>query len=448
MNLNKYTKAELISKLNKSTNQVNKNSIIIKLKSYLSQIWELILTLKNLLVKLTLITLLIKIFKRYRIFRRIWTVINTIVMSIFSLSLIDNFGFDFIKNFLFEFKSVFTNAIDYLSNTRFYEYLNNLFSNKDKFISNKDKIISKNEENISNKKEKSHNIPTNKGGVWTPSDSTEHRVHEWLKRREEKIHDESNEESTYSNYKTYLIIFGLVITSCFLWVYFDEIKDTGSNFKEWIQSFWGNGDPANNNDPNLPPENRISQRAELERLVKEKTKETNSKISDLLVEKEKIISPSLEDLNEKVQDSWNSSTSPNGSTSSSETIKPSSSKVKIDSPLEDSFIDTESTVNNSKVIEDKTYLLKLKDSWKKAIKPELRESIEYVEKHLPKSELDDASYVTKLLEEINRKNLDYLIDLSKNKDRIEPSKLIYLKDINKNVDKWIEEMRSEISKFE
>lgn len=442
MNLNKYTKAELISKLNKTTElDTKKGSIINQFKSYLSQIWDLILTFKNLLVKLTLISFFIKIFRKYKILRRMWTVLNTIVMSIFSLSLIDKFGFDLIKIFSSEFKSVFTNAIDYLSNTRFYEYLNNLFSNEDKIISNNEEI-----------KEKSHNILKNRGnpgGVWTPTDSPEHKVSEWLKSKQENISEEFNEESAYSNYKTYLIILGLVIGSCFVWVYFNEIKDTGSNFKDWIQSFWGNGDPGNNNDPNLPADNRISQRAELERIIKEKTKETNVKISDLLADKGKISSPSLEDLNDKVQESWSSSTSPTGSSSSTETIKAStSSKVKIDSPLEDYFIDLGSVVDNSKVIEDKTYLINLKDSWKQAIKPELRESIDFVENHLSKGELDDTVYITKLLEEISRKNLIYIKELLSNKDRIAPSKLIYLIDINKNVDNWIEKMRSEISKFE
>jgi hypothetical protein len=105
-------------------------------------------------------------------------------------------------------------------------------------------------------------------------------------------------------------------------------------------------------------------------------------------------------------------------------------------------------VENSKVIENKTSLVNLKDSWKQAIKPELRESVAYVENHLPKGELDDTKYISGLLEDINRKNLNYLKELSNNQNRIQPSKLIYLKDINKNIEEWIEKMRSEINKFE
>jgi hypothetical protein len=93
-------------------------------------------------------------------------------------------------------------------------------------------------------------------------------------------------------------------------------------------------------------------------------------------------------------------------------------------------------------------VLDLKDDWKKIIKSDLRESISYVEKHLPKNEIDDTTYITGLIEEINRKNLEYLKNLNAQSGNIKLSKLIYLKDIGKNVDKWVEEMRTEISKFE
>jgi hypothetical protein len=50
-------------------------------------------------------------------------------MSIFGISLIDNF--DFINNFLSEFQIIFGNTINYLSNTKFYNYLTKLFSNNE-----------------------------------------------------------------------------------------------------------------------------------------------------------------------------------------------------------------------------------------------------------------------------------------------------------------------------
>lgn len=103
MNLKKYTKAELISKINqykidRLEQKVNSNQV--NFKNYLSQIWDLLINFKNILVKLTLISFFIQIFKKYRIIRRLWIIINSTIVSIFGISLIDNFGFDFLTNFL------------------------------------------------------------------------------------------------------------------------------------------------------------------------------------------------------------------------------------------------------------------------------------------------------------------------------------------------------------
>jgi hypothetical protein len=76
MNLNKYTKADLISKLHKESkkqpdSKPNQNSILNQINLYFSQIFDLIMVFKNILVKLTLVSFFIQIFKRYKIFRRL-----------------------------------------------------------------------------------------------------------------------------------------------------------------------------------------------------------------------------------------------------------------------------------------------------------------------------------------------------------------------------------------
>jgi hypothetical protein len=61
MNLKKYTKAELISKFQElKANSNNK-----------SKIFDLIYFIKQFIIKITFITLIIKIFKRFKILRRI-----------------------------------------------------------------------------------------------------------------------------------------------------------------------------------------------------------------------------------------------------------------------------------------------------------------------------------------------------------------------------------------
>lgn len=70
--MNKLTKAELMLKLKKlqqTTQESKNNGIIAKL-----------LLFKSLILKITLIAIIIKTFKRYSILRKIWTVINTIIV--------------------------------------------------------------------------------------------------------------------------------------------------------------------------------------------------------------------------------------------------------------------------------------------------------------------------------------------------------------------------------
>jgi hypothetical protein len=51
-------------------------------------------------------------------------------MSIFGISLLENFGLEFISNFMKELKFVLGNTLDYLTSTHFYKYLTVIFSKK------------------------------------------------------------------------------------------------------------------------------------------------------------------------------------------------------------------------------------------------------------------------------------------------------------------------------
>jgi hypothetical protein len=81
MNLQKYTKTELINKIKQQNvlnhnlldkvqkEDSNKNSISNQIKSYFTQIFNLLSLFKDIFIKLTLINFFIQIFKRYKIFR-------------------------------------------------------------------------------------------------------------------------------------------------------------------------------------------------------------------------------------------------------------------------------------------------------------------------------------------------------------------------------------------
>jgi hypothetical protein len=72
MNLNKFTKAELISKINKyKHDKIERRSFFNKFKSYLSSFLDFLLKLKGIIGKLTLITFFLQLFRKYSIIRRI-----------------------------------------------------------------------------------------------------------------------------------------------------------------------------------------------------------------------------------------------------------------------------------------------------------------------------------------------------------------------------------------
>lgn len=345
------------------------------------------------------------------------------------------------------------NIADYLTNTKFYLYLSELFSNEENPSSKTSHKSGSVIREIENK--------TSKEKIWYDTHSEQSnrnsKISEWLKP------DRPEPEPESSN-TLYYIIAGVIITGL-AWYYFDDIKDITFNLIEW---FKGNNNPGNNPDNNNNIlENRDRTRERLEKTVREsilKSESITAPELEQLIQSEasssksvRIISPSLEDLNAKATDSWSEPKSP-GSTSSSssgDTIKPfNSDKIKIDSPfpltpnfLAPDIIESSDIITSSKVIDNTTSLLDIKDNWKNIIKTDLKDSILYVENHLPKSELDDTTYITKLLKEIKNRNIIYLKELEQKSYKLKPSKIIWLTQIGKNIDNWAENIEKEINKF-
>ena len=327
MNFKKYTKDELIRKLQSETSNLNNkqnNLFLIKIKNYFSQLWNLFSVVKNILAKLTLITLIIKIIKKYSIFRKLWIYFKTIVMSIFELSIIENFGFEFINNFLSEIKIIFVNTIDYLSDTKFYNYLNKLFSNNEiETPSTKNSMISINETISREATRNEDNFRKSEGNS---------KISEWLK--PEVKEDIKQEES---NYKKYFIIAGVIISTSLIYYYSNEIKTGGTALIDWIISFRGDssnnerGDsdnstrPTGSNIQKLKSGGWISSSKEISIQNPdspiEMIDQTNVSSSSDKGKMKVLTSPSLENLSSEVQDSWSESkpASPS-SNSSTETI--------------------------------------------------------------------------------------------------------------------------------
>ena len=209
MNWNKFTKAELISKLKNKTE--NKKDSNINTQSIWSTIITNLLILKNILLKITLIVTIIKIFKKYRFFRALWLTLNSIVMAIFGISLFDNFGIDFISKFLNEIRFITASIVGYFTNTHFYSVIAGLFSSKED-ISNQRKISIKDrsliEENSWQTKGNKNSIGENKGNS---------KISEWLN-REKEIKEEETDNTPYYTAIILLLLLGIC------WYYSDEIS--------------------------------------------------------------------------------------------------------------------------------------------------------------------------------------------------------------------------------
>lgn len=314
MNLNKYTKAELISKYKQINNskENNQNSLFNSIKSYFAQIWELIIVLKNILIKLTLVSLFFKVFKNYSLLRKLWTIINWSILSIFSISLADIYG-----------SNIITTLLNILRDNPIYSWFSHLLSNKPVEVKTPSRLNSINSSTTGNE---------NGSGV--------------IERIKEIIHKEPEPIKTeeVTNYIKYYIVIGTtIVVLSFVYVYSNEINQGIFSVIDWILSFRpGGGNNANGGTTgssttattinplsattNIQSE-LTSPDIELTDISRIESKILNE-VAKLDKNKNKILtSPSFENLTEKVTESWDefsrsqSSSSPS-SDSSVETIKP------------------------------------------------------------------------------------------------------------------------------
>jgi hypothetical protein len=129
-NLNKLTRAELIQKIeNLDVPKIKNTEVSSKHKSIKSSvaILDIFNNIKKLIISLSITTILMHIFRKYKSIRAILKLANYIIITIFGISIFEAFGLGFIVKFLGELKYVFGAVITYLTNTTFYNYLIKLF---------------------------------------------------------------------------------------------------------------------------------------------------------------------------------------------------------------------------------------------------------------------------------------------------------------------------------
>lgn len=329
------TKAELISKINGLKQKTN--------PTLFSKLMNVLLILKSFLIKLTLISLIFKIFKRFKIIRRIWIIVNTIVMSIFGISMLDIYGLSIISAFITEITEVTGNIVSYLSNTKFYTIISGFLGFK-----------------VESPKTRMSTVDQSSTG-----DKESNKI---IERFTKIIHNEpeiTKEDDPFYKNKYFILGTFLLISGLTYYYFGDEIKTYSLSLWELFRRR-GEGGPDNpprrprldqdngTNGNNMNPISNflglnrnnglfshfvgdddpteaievVNEAATTERLEKAVKFVDQSKP----VPSSSFTSPSMDNLNETVAETWSYSrpTSPESAASSTGTIKPSSlPKIKI-----------------------------------------------------------------------------------------------------------------------
>nr|YP_009504233.1 hypothetical protein [Lactifluus hygrophoroides]AWX52958.1 hypothetical protein [Lactifluus hygrophoroides] len=410
MNLQKYTKAELISKFKHLQNKSNKYNY----KDWINNIINYIILFKSFLLKITLITLLIKSFKKYSLLRKIWLIINYSILTIFGFSITDIYGSEFISNFL-----------NYWRSTQFYSWISQLFGFKQEVIKETPSRLKSID--ISSTTNQKTNVENN-------------RIVEWFdKIRNKEIESETIEESNLK----YYIIAGIIvgIAGCFIYTYWDDINLNLTQLYQWFRrrgdrprdggSGIGGNNPSNNNQliGSIIPTNQqdpsywesLKHKFQLWRRGNPETHNTsnisNNPISvmnvlteeDISLEdnssgpsqmdhyfkeesikgkgKEVLTSPSLENLNSTAEQSWSESgTSSPKSTTSTETIKPIDPKTITEQVPSSSSTNqnVDNVIKSSGSIKQILNITELKnpitnDNFENYLNEDIRDNINFIE---------------------------------------------------------------------
>jgi hypothetical protein len=389
-NLNKFTKAELINKYTKleNLNHQNSNQTQSKYHSIL-KIIDKILLFKSLILKITLITLIIRWIKKYSLVKKFWHIFSLLGNTLLGFTLIDIYAFD---------------IISWIKDSSIYIWYSDLFSN-----SKTDKIetIEKPSKFPKGMIERT-SIETNGNENGNQkSDEISNKINRWFNKEEitnkepkvlSKEEFNSLEESNKFNYKNYIILGSIIIISGIIYYYWNDIRpaagDAGNTIIEKIRSFrsWFNND-SNNIIDNNPGNNSMNIQTNINQDIQlvDNTPSSNIQSIESSNVRSVLTSPSLENLNEQAESSWNEELS---SPDSDKTVTPAS--ISESSASSSSSINTISTVSSF-----------IKDNWRKRFTEETNDKINFIESTL-NSEIDLdidlklADYFAYIINEYNK----------------------------------------------
>lgn len=155
------TKTELVERFkelssSKSLNELKKEEKQISqkdlLKSYYLKILSFLVRFYEVLIKISLFTFFIKYFRKIKLMRFIWTIINSIFLSTFGIVFSEVYGFKEIFNYV---EHYWMEYVNFIQDSKFYKILVKLFNvvkdeNKPEIVENKSEIVESKLEKVSN----------------------------------------------------------------------------------------------------------------------------------------------------------------------------------------------------------------------------------------------------------------------------------------------------------
>lgn len=434
MNLNKFTKAELISKL-KQQNVLNQKlidkvqNVDTKLqekswiRTFLDSLNEILIILnliKELFLKITLLSFLIKLIRKFPIIQtnlaKLWKLIRNFMFFGFSTAILDIFNFDYFKKTIVLLSFIYDEALETLSD--FLKDVRNYWFKKSDTDSESDSDEDSNEMNI------------------FVNDSLESKI---------------NSENKGWNWYSIAYYTSIIVAGCLIFVYWNEIKEILDNFKK--------DGPDDNNSPKDIDLVDIKGKAKetfsgdplkyISETFKNKTYFEVTSANDELTIKtdDKTINFNKTRINDEevfeyIPKASSSQISPTGSTSSVETITTNIDKLYNKNLIED--LTGKSIMYKTKVLSELGDLTTLvNENWKVLIDQNVKEVIDFIEINFPGRIFDrDTDFIIQSLikiENLNEKMLTDLLLYSNN--RSEEEKLL-IKLITGNLNSWIDEKRN------
>lgn len=446
MNLNKYTKTELISKL-KQQNLLNQN-LVDKIqindkkveektwfRSFLDVLREIVNIfnlIKELFLKITLISLLIKFIKKFPIIQsnvgKLWNLIKRFIFFGFGTAILDIFNFDYFKKTIVLITFIYEEGLETLSNF--------LADIKD-YWTTSSKSDSKNDSEIDS------NIDFNESNNPFVTSQSEAKT---------------NTENKSWNWYSIAYYSTIIVAGCLIYVYWNEIKEILDNFK--------NDGPDDNNTPTNTDLVDLKGKAKeaftkdplknISETINNKTYfEVTSTGNDLSIKNDgrilNLIKTKIEDedIFEVKQGSTSTSTnmkniSPTESTSSVETITQNIDKMYIQSVIED--LNGKTVLYQAKVLSELGDLkILVNQNWKLLIDKNVSNVIEFIETNIPTRIFEkDTNFVVESLIKIEKLNNEMLTDIVLFSNTRTKEETLLLKLITENCTNWIEEKRNYI----